>query len=493
MHEQTEVLVVGGGPVGATAAALLARQGHEVIVLERERFPRYHIGESLLPSLLPVLDVLGAREVVERQGFVRKSGAFYGWGGQEWSLGFDEPGRPAAYSFQVIRSQFDQLLLNHARSRGADVREGARAGRVTFAASAASSVSAESAESAESAVSAESAEGSGALRAAEASWTQNGTANSITFHHMVDASGRAGLLAARQLQIRRVHDVFRNVAVWGYWRGAAPLAVAPSGAIGVFSLPDHGWLWAIPLHDGTLSVGLVTDKRSFARSRQARKGSLQAVYDEAIGRCPLLSGLLAQAEQTSRLRTESDYSYVSEAFCGPGWFAAGDAACFLDPLLSTGVHLAMYSGLLAAASISSVLEGEVTERAARAFYQTAYRHAYERLLILVSAFYRIHEGRDAYFRTAQKLSRHDQARLRLHESFLNIITGVEDLHDSQTDVVDVFLHRLRRTANGRPPHGLAGHGTSDLLPLPVTPDRAAAGLYLSLTPHPRLRHAPSSA
>ncbi|WP_395575865.1 NAD(P)/FAD-dependent oxidoreductase [Streptomyces sp. BK79] len=155
MREETDVLVVGGGPAGATAAALLARQDHQVRVLERERFPRYHIGESLLPSLLPVLDVLGAREAVEAHGFVRKTGAFYGWGGQEWSLGFDEPDRPAAYSFQVIRSQFDQLLLEHARTQGADVREEARAGRVTF----------------------EDGSGNGqGRRAVEATWTgQNGT------------------------------------------------------------------------------------------------------------------------------------------------------------------------------------------------------------------------------------------------------------------------------------------------------------------------------
>ncbi|MER6075589.1 FAD-dependent oxidoreductase [Streptomyces sp. NPDC001817] len=466
MHEQTDVLVVGGGPAGATAAALLARQGHQVRVLERERFPRYHIGESLLPSLLPVLDVLGAREAVEAQGFVRKTGAFYGWGGQEWSLGFDEPGRPAAYSFQVIRSQFDQLLLEHARAQGAEVREEVRAGHVTF----------------------EDGNAGQGQRAVKAAWTGNdGTEGRIRFGHLVDASGRAGLLAARQLRTRRVHDIFRNVATWSYWHDAAPLAAAPSGAIGVFSLPDHGWLWAIPLHDGTLSVGLVTDKRSFAHARQAAGGSLQSVYDEAIARCPLLAGMLTHARQAAPLKTESDYSYVSEAFTGPGWFLAGDAACFLDPLLSTGVHLAMYSGLLAAASISSVLRGDVDEDAARAFYQTAYQHAYERLLILVSAFYRIHDGRDTYFRTAQQLSRRDQAPLRLHESFLNIITGAEDLHDTQTDdAVDTFLRTVRQPVNGRPPQGLAGHGTTDLLPLPTTPALAAAGLYLSLHPHPHL-------
>ncbi|MFI2765054.1 NAD(P)/FAD-dependent oxidoreductase [Streptomyces echinatus] len=468
MREETDVLVVGGGPAGATAAALLARQGHQVRVLERQRFPRYHVGESLLPSLLPLLDVLGARETVEAHGFIRKTGAFYGWGGQEWSLGFDEPDRPAAYSFQVIRSQFDHLLLEHARAQGADVREEARAQRVDFEAV---------------------GESGPTGRAVEATWaSRDESAGHIRFRHLIDASGRAGLLATRHLGSRRVHDAFRNVATWSYWRGATPLAAAPSGAIGVFSLPNDGWLWAIPLHDSTLSVGLVTDKRSFAHARQAAGGSLQTVYDEAIARCSLLAGLLTSAHQIAPLKTESDYSYVSETFSGPGWFLAGDAACFLDPLLSTGVHLAMYSGLLAAASINSMLVGDVDEEAARAFYQQAYQHAYERLLILVSAFYRIHSGRDSYFRTAQQLSHRDQTPLRLHESFLNIITGAEDLHDSQADdPVDTFLRTVRQPVNGQCPQGLAGHGTSHLLPLPTTPAHASAGLYLNLEPHPHLR------
>ncbi|MEV0449089.1 tryptophan 7-halogenase [Streptomyces sp. NPDC050600] len=461
MREDRQVVVAGGGPAGATAAGLLARQGFDVVLLERERFPRYHIGESLLPSLLPVLDILGVRETVERHGFVRKRGAFYGWGGQEWALGFDAPDREAQYSFQVIRSEFDQLLLDHARHLGADVREATRVRRIDL-------------------------EGE---RAVSAAWLdEDGGGGSIGFTHLVDATGRAGVLGARQLGMRRVHDVFRNVAVWGYWRGATALPQAPEGSIGVFSLPDHGWLWAIPLHDGTLSVGLVTDKRSFQQARDTL-GSIDAVYEEALGRCPLLGQILHGARQDSVLKTEGDYSYTAEAFCGPGWYLAGDAACFLDPLLSTGVHLAMYSGLLSAAAITAVLRGEVEAEAAQAFYRTAYRNAYERLLILVGAFYRIHDGRDAYFRQAQQLSHRDQRPLRLHESFLNIITGAEDLHGARALSPELLYAKLRNPLAGQAGQGLGGHGTSHMLPLPTTPDHAAAGHYLTLTPYPTLRPA----
>ncbi|MET9515803.1 NAD(P)/FAD-dependent oxidoreductase [Streptomyces sp. NPDC002994] len=462
MRERTQVLIAGGGPAGTTAATLLAQQGFDVVLLERERFPRYHIGESLLPSLLPVLDIMGAREVVERHGFVRKSGAFYGWSGQEWALRFDDPGRPATHSFQVIRSEFDHLLLQHARHQGADIREEAQVRHIAMP------------------------EG----RATSASWsTKDGRDGEIDFTHLIDATGRAGILGARQLRTRRVHDVFRNVAAWGYWRGTAPLPDAPEGAIGVFSLPEAGWFWAIPLHDGTLSVGLVTDKRSFNQAKD-KQGSIDAVYHEALAQCPLLARMLEGAQPVSALKVESDYSYTSDAFCGPGYYLTGDAACFLDPLLSTGVHLAMYSGLLSAAAIATVLRGETDEATARRFYQTTYQNAYERLLILVGAFYRIHDGRDAYFRRAQTLSHRDQQGLRLHESFLNIITGAEDLHDAQEQSLDFLYEKLRSPLTGHHPHGLGGHGTSHMLPLPTTPDQAAAGLYLSVTPYPTLRPTP---
>ncbi len=451
---ETEVLIVGGGPGGSTAAALLAQQGVQVTLLERARFPRYHIGESLLPSLLPLLDLLGARERVEALGFVRKRGALYDWGGQQWSLSFGELG-DTEYSFQVVRSDFDQALLEHARAQGVRVWEGVGVREIEFRAG----------------------------RAVAAAWvSKDGTCGRTVFRQVVDASGRAGVLAARHLRTRRFHDAFRNVAVWGYWRGASALEGAPPGAICVLSLPDHGWLWAIPLHDGTLSVGLVTDKESFAASRASGVG-VDALYSEKIKQSEALNRILHAAELVTPLKVESDYSYVAERFCGPGYFLAGDAACFLDPLLSTGVHLAMYSGMLTAACLASLHRRDVSEQQAHAFYQGAYRHAYERLLVLVGAFYDIHQGRDAQFRRAQALSHRDQRGLRLHESFLNIISGIEDLHDAQDTAVAQAFTSLRRPMPGHRPVGLGGHGATAMTPWPTTPERSVAGLRLTVHPH----------
>jgi flavin-dependent dehydrogenase len=467
VRDATRILVVGGGPAGSTAAGLLATEGFDVTLLERERFPRYHIGESILPSCRSILELLGAWSKVEAHGFQCKQGAYFFWGPEEWEVRFNALGDGTPNAWQVVRSEFDQLLLDHARSLGVHVHEGVAVRELEFAGE----------------------------RPVAARWspTKDPEAGGrISFDFLIDASGRGGVLSTRYLKSRRFHDVFRNVAAWAYWTGAKRLDKGPEGAITVCSVP-HGWFWVIPLHDGTTSVGLVTSKDLF-NARRGELGSVEAVYLDAMQECQPLLDMLENAAKVTDMRVEQDYSYVSERFSGPGYVLSGDAACFLDPLLSTGVHLATYSALLGAASISSILRGELTEQEALSFYSTVYRHAYERLLVLVSVFYQSYRGKDYHFYNAQRLTRREQDRLALQAAFDRIVSGIADLDDAQQSYALVHSH-LTGSESGDPNPLANLNRVHEQKQSPFTPENAIDGLYLVTRPRLGLRRAelPASA
>jgi flavin-dependent dehydrogenase len=445
-----------------------------VVLAEREVGPRYHIGESLLPSCLRIFDLLGVREKVEAHGFQRKDGAFFEWAGEEWDFAFGTDANPL-YGFQVVRSEFDRLLLDHAAAEGVEVLEGTTAKEIRFE--------------------------NGRPRSALLAGREGGTLE-VAFDFIVDASGRTGLLASRYFGTRRFHEVFRNVAVWGYWRGAKRLPVGPFGAIATCSVP-YGWVWAIPLHTGLLSVGLVMHK---SRLRELKsEHDLEAIYARGIAASPAVSSLIEDAARATSLRAETDYSYAADRFAGPGHFLVGDAACFLDPLLSTGVHLATFSGLVAAASVGSALRGEISEDTAIEFFNSTYRSAYLRMLVVVSVFYQTNRNRDGVFHKAQQLSRSDYSDGELMDAFVHIVAGLEDFRDighgrsqalleSLTRLYEEHYAFMRDRGNWRAltaaeiEQGLERSRIVGAIQeeFALTPETATNGLYVAADPHLRV-------
>jgi flavin-dependent dehydrogenase len=419
---RAKVLVIGGGPAGSTAATMLARDGVDVVLIERELFPRYHIGESLLPSVLTFLELLGAREKIESGGFQRKPGAHIEWGDQQWDLFFGELTGGNTYSFQVDRSEFDRQLLDHAASQGVKVFQGVEVREICFD------------ENTKRPVAAVVAERMGTGETAE-----------IAFDFLVDASGRTGLMASRYMHNRHYHEAFKNVGVWGYWENARHFEGKKEGAIATISIP-YGWIWAIPLSDGTLSVGVVSHKEIFKEKRAAT--SVEEFYLEALAQSATVSHMIEPGKLRLPIRVETDYSYTSERFSGPGYFTAGDAACFLDPLLSTGVHLAMLSGLLSAASLVSILRDELCEEEAQAFYDKSYRYSFLRYFVFLSAFYNHYNGKESIFWTAHQLTKRDAPSPDLKSAFTSLMSGVDDLKDvhegSETTQQVVLQEMLRR-------------------------------------------------
>jgi FADH2-dependent halogenase len=351
-----DVIVIGGGPAGSTAARMLASRGHLVLVLEQAKFPRFHIGESMLTYTAELLERFGLTGELTNQDFPVKTGAeFCDPNGAFRRVDFaDQGGGRRQTTFQVERADFDKLLLESAARCGAEVRYGAKVNSVLF-------------------------EGG---RITGVRFTCNGPPKLARAPMVLDASGRAGVIAHQELHSRRTVDRLRMVATFRHF-GGIDEATNP-GVPGDIQIGSHadGWVWAIPIRWDKLSVGTVT--RPAVLSAASSRGAL---FDEHLRRIPRIYQRCASARALTGLLVDRDFSYYSERVAGAGFLVAGDAGCFVDPIFSAGVYLALTTALRAAELTSDLLSGKTTEDKVIEAYTRFYKTGYDTYFRLIYAFY----------------------------------------------------------------------------------------------------------
>jgi flavin-dependent dehydrogenase len=356
-----DVIVIGGGPSGTTAATLVAQQGHRVLLLEREHFPRYHVGESLIPETFWVLERLNMLPKMRGSRFVNKHSVQFVSEQGRLSEPFyfaDHKPHESSRTWQVLRQDFDQMMLDNARDHGVDVREGVRVLDVLF----------------------EEGRAVGVRAVDDA-----GVEREIRCRVVVDAAGQSGLILDR-LGLREWDPVLKKAAIWTYWKGAARDAGVDEGATLVMQTRGKaGWFWYIPLHDDVVSVGVVAPFELLFKGRDSK--DLERIYFEEVEKCPGVQPRIAAAERVAPFRAAKEYSYRSRQVAGDGWVLVGDAFGFLDPLYSSGILLALRSGACAADAISEGLATGNTSMAQLGKWGPGFIEGMDRMRRLVCEFY----------------------------------------------------------------------------------------------------------
>jgi flavin-dependent dehydrogenase len=424
------VVIVGGGPAGSTAALCLRKLGHEAIVYEKLKFPRYRIGESLLPGTCAILTRLGVFDKVDAAQFTKKRAATFIWGGDRppWSFTFATP-KTAPWVFdhalQVTRAEFDQILLNAAAERGAQVHEAHEVTSIELGAN-----------------------GNG--NGVKLGWRNAQADGTVEGDWVIDASGGRGVIA-QMLNLRRFDSYYKNMAVWSYFKGGKRYKGDLEGNI--FSVTwKEGWIWIIPLKDDIYSVGVVTGLDSNARIREI---GADAFYHEAIGMCSLAKEILATASQCDEVRVLREWSYDAKQLSLGRAFLCGDSGCFIDPLFSQGVHLATYSAMCAAAAIDHLARHPEDTEPVHAWYEKSYRDAYLRYHKFVAGFYACNDEPESKFWSSRKIEGAKDARFDGKEWFTALsgqnieagASGAEDLQDGASALADLWHHGTKEISD----------------------------------------------
>jgi flavin-dependent dehydrogenase len=399
--ETCDVAVIGGGPAGSTAAALLARRGYQVIALEKAHHPRFHIGESLLPMNLPLFERLGVLDKVRALGVFKPGADFeadnergYNTFAFSRALGDSPP-----HAYQVWRQDFDRMLWEHAHECGAQAREGHEVVRVRH---------------------------DGARETYLDVQTDGGTSYRIQARYLIDASGRAAFLSTK-MRLKRKNDQHQSAAIFGHFRGAARRAGEDAGNISMYRFA-HGWMWMIPLPSGVMSVGAVC----WPDYLKQRKGRTVEFLLETLQQNPALWKRVAGAELIgNKVHVTGNYSYDSRQMGGPGWVLIGDAFAFIDPVFSSGVYLAMSAAEQAATTVDAALHEPASEMRLLRKLEKRQRAGMDRFSFFI---YRFNSP------VMKQLFREPNNRWKLEQSVISMLAG--DLFDAPQVLWRLRLFKL---------------------------------------------------
>ncbi len=399
--EQCDVVVVGGGPGGSTAATLLARRGYRVIALEKAHHPRFHIGESLLPMNLPIFERLGVLDKVRALGVFKPGADFEADNARGYNTyAFARAiGNSPPHAYQVWRQDFDKMLYEHARESGADAREGQEVVKV---------------------------EQLGPRDTRLDVNADDGARYTIQARYVVDASGRDALLSTKK-KLRRKNAEHQSAAIFGHLRGAEARVGADAGNISIYRF-DHGWMWMIPLPEGVMSVGAVC-RPDYLKQRKGR--TIEFLLD-TLKLNPALWQRMSHAELIgNEVRVTGNYSYDSTQMGGPGWVLVGDAFAFLDPVFSSGVYLAMSGAEQAAQVVDSALREPAAEMALLRKLEKRQRAGMARFSFFIYRF----NGP-----VMQQMFREPRNTWQLEQGVISMLAG--DLFDSRKVLSRLRLFKL---------------------------------------------------
>jgi flavin-dependent dehydrogenase len=399
--EGCDVVVIGGGPAGSTAAALLAGRGYRVVALEKAHHPRFHIGESLLPMNLPLFERLGVLDKVRALGVYKRGADFEADNERGYNtFAFDRAlGNSPPHAYQVWRQDLDRMLFEHARACGASAREGHEA--LAF-------------------------EQRGPRDTRLEVRTDDGRSYCIQARYLIDASGRDTFVAGKK-KLRRKNPLHQSAAIFGHFRGAAARAGADAGNISMYRF-EHGWMWMIPLPEGVMSVGAVC----WPDYLKQRKGRTVEFLLETLQRNPALWQRMQRAELIGgEVRVTGNYSYDSSCMGGPGWVLVGDAFAFIDPVFSSGVYLAMSGAEQAAQVVDVALREPAAEPALLRSLERRQRAGMERFSFFI---YRFNEP------VMCDMFRNPRNALKLEQGVISMLAG--DLFDTPRVLWRLQLFKL---------------------------------------------------